>query len=144
MKNAYILIIGCSLIVCSLYCKYLSSNTNSINNITPINNEIINNIYYDDYDNVKILAQKNKQKILLIFGSSWCPYCKKLKEDQNYIEGFKQYLVCHIDIDKDKSLKNKYNIKSLPTSIILDFQGKQIDKKTGYSKQQYENWLKQK
>jgi thioredoxin-related protein len=147
MNNKTILIIGLGLIVYSLYNSY-TNNTNIIPGIPvvvvpnmPFVPELTKNIYYDEYDKCKDLASKYNKKLVLVFGADWCPYCRVLKKDIDSITGFKKYIVCFIDTDKNKELVQKYRIKGLPTSVIIDHQETELARKTGYKQADYNQWL---
>lgn len=72
---------------------------------------------------------------LLFFTADWCKYCQVAKHDLNndaeLIETIKGYDVIFLDYDVDKEFVSGYNIKTIPTFIILK-DGKQIDRKEGY------------
>ena len=101
---------------------------------------VIDYVLYDEYDKAIALSKKVKKPIVLIFGASWCPYCKDLKKDSKNIDLLKQYIVCFLDTDKQKELVNKYKIKGLPTSVILT-DGAESARKSGYKRPDYETWL---
>jgi len=79
------------------------------------------------------------KKILLVFGSEWCGYCTILKRDLKDMK-LDGYVVCVVDVDQRPDLKRLYNTRLLPTSVILK-EGKEVGRKQGYSKDQYEKWL---
>lgn len=142
--NKTIIIIGLFLIVGSLYIKHKEAPEISDKpNIPPIllPDTITKNIYYDEYNKCKDLASKYNKKLVLVFGADWCPYCRVLKKDINNITGFKKYIVCIIDTDKNKELVEKYKIKGLPTSVIIDSKENELARKTGYKLADYNEWL---
>ena len=84
------------------------------------------------------LAQEDSN-VLVIFGTEWCGYCNKLKRDINSL-GFDDYTVCVVDADTRKDLRDKYGVKSYPTSIIVR-NNKEVSRISGYDKEDYEKWL---
>lgn len=108
---------------------------------TPNKPILKDNIFYDEYDKAKKLSIDYDKKLVLVFGADWCPYCKDLKRDVKEIQGFSKYIVCFINTDKNKELVQKNKIRSLPTSIVFDTKDNELGRKTGYKKQDYENWL---
>lgn len=86
------------------------------------------------------LSKLHKKSLVLIFGASWCPYCKDLKKDIQSIKSFEKTIVCLLDVEKNEKLVNKYGIKGLPTSIIINHD-KEKSRKSGYKKHDYETWL---
>lgn len=74
-------------------------------------------------------------KTLLIFSADWCKYCQIAKNDINtdaqLSETVKEYEVVILDYDLDKDAVNGYNIKTIPTFIILE-NNKELRRKIGY------------
>lgn len=141
--NNYWLYIGLFLVAYACYQKYTDSpmvpNIPAIIIPTP---SLTKNIYYDEYDKCKDLAKRHDKKIVLIFGADWCPYCRDLKKDVNNITEFNNYIVCFIDTDKNKTLVDQYRVRGLPTSVIIDHEEKELNRKSGYKKDSYNEWLK--
>lgn len=89
-------------------------------------------------------AQEQDKKLLLIFGAEWCKYCVYLKNDleKQGDQILDNYVVCYVDYDKNKELAQKYNVKSLPYSIIIKGQ-REIKRLKGYSSFNfYRSWVK--
>jgi thioredoxin-related protein len=102
------------------------------------------NIVYDDLEKAIILASIHERNIVVIFSADWCPYCVKLKKQTDNLQSLKQYIVCILDVDKkDKNHKaiNLLRPKSLPTSIIIDKNSKELSRITGYRERDYITWL---
>lgn len=92
-------------------------------------------------ENYNEAIETENKNVVLIFTADWCGACKNLKNNLNNLD-FLNYTICFVNVDENKNLKNKYNVKSLPTSIIL-FNKKIVDKKIGFEKESYNLWLKQ-
>lgn len=90
------------------------------------------------------LSKKTKQPILLIFGSDNCGFCKSLMSDisnNKLSPEIDPYIICYINVSKEKKYKNEYNVNMIPDSrVIID--SKEIDKSVGYTKEQYKSWIK--
>lgn len=116
--------------------KYVESpNVRTVpKKLEPISKDPVFIKKYEDAINVS----KNKP-LLIIFGADWCGACKRLKKEINQFD-LTNYVICFVNVDERKDLKNKYNINSYPTSIIIK-EEKIIDKTIGYSRSNYENWL---
>lgn len=112
------------------------------NDIKPVETSTEKNNFVTDYNLALSLAKDTKQEIVVIFSASWCGHCTHLKKDLPLVEGFDNKIICIIDSDKNKKLSREYQVRSLPTSIILDNQGKEISRMKGYDKESYEVWLK--
>ena len=65
---------------------------------------------------------ESKPKVL-VFSADWCLPCKMVKkwmnEDKDVISAFSHYDVRKYDFDVDKTQVAKYNIKRIPTFVIL-------------------------
>jgi thiol-disulfide isomerase/thioredoxin len=106
-------------------------------------------ILYDNYVKSLELGKYFKKKTIIIFSADWCGYCKKLKENIEQLDQPNDYVICilNVDLQDNKYLLEKYKIKSLPTSIILDTtlgEPSEISRKTGFNKSDYIQWVKQK
>lgn len=137
IQNKLLLIAG---LCCIIFAMYQKAKTNVV---IPNKNklELTTNIFYDELEKCQSLAESYDKKIILIFGTDWCPYCKELKRNINNIQGISRYLVCIIDTDKNKILTEKFQIKALPTSIIIDYKNNELSRKMGYVQVDYEKWL---
>ena len=69
------------------------------------------------------------------FGATWCGPCKTFKPVMNEIAG-EGYSVQFIDIDQQQDLSARYNVRSVPTTVIEE-NGIEVDRIIGsVSKQQ--------
>jgi hypothetical protein len=72
---------------------------------------------------------------LIVFSADWCAYCQKAKSDINndpeLSEIVKKYYVVTADFDVDKELVEVYNVKSIPTFVVIN--GNAVTKKVGYN-----------
>jgi len=64
---------------------------------------------------------------LLTFGSDWCSSCKTLKSALKNLQIESE----DFDIDMHSQTFKKYSIKSLPTMVLLDNNGEEIQRLTG-------------
>jgi thioredoxin-related protein len=83
-----------------------------------------------------VLAFDNNKKTLLIFSADWCGPCRTMKQDLNIDKNLssiiKEYDIIEIDYDVDKDVVAGYNIKVVPSFVIMH-QGKELGRKTGYN-----------
>jgi len=117
-----------------LFCLILLC-TNLYSNDTLIINSI---------DVAKEISTETNKPLLVIFGADYCVYCDILKNDilnKKLSPNIDNYVVCYVDIQKDKISKVKYNISTIPDSIIID-SNKTKSRQTGYSIEKYKTWLK--
>jgi thioredoxin-related protein len=137
-------IIVFGLILLLVYKEYRPQNIPTIIDNIPkiVVPDLKDNIVYDDLNKSIELASKHNRKVLIIFGADWCPYCKTLKKDISTLF-IQKYVVSIIDIDKNSDIVDEFKIKGLPTSVVIDSNKKELARKIGYKKQEYEDWLKQ-
>ena len=83
-----------------------------------------------------VFAYESQKKTLLIFSADWCQYCQVAKNDINtnnkLSEVVKSYDIIELDHAVDKDAFTGYNIKTLPTFVIMQ-NGKEIGRITGYN-----------
>lgn len=68
-------------------------------------------------------------KEVLKFSASWCGPCKMLAMTINELED-SSLSIKNIDIDEQLDLATKYNIRSVPTMVILE-DDVEVKRKTG-------------
>lgn len=83
---------------------------------------------------LQAFSDEEKRPTLIIFSADWCSSCKKAKEDINtdkiLSETIKNYYIVMADYDIDKDLVDGYNVKKIPTFVIIN-KG-MVNKKIGY------------
>jgi thioredoxin-related protein len=102
------------------------------------------------YDEALKKSKNEKKPILIYFkGSDWCAPCKVIDTELFGSQRFKELsdkslVLLEVDIPKQIDLlpvekmtdnyylKSKFNIKSFPTILIVDYKGKVIAEKKGY------------
>ena len=106
--------------------------------------------YLTDLEAGKKKAAAEQKALLVKFtGSDWCPPCIKLNnevfKDATFKEGIeKNFVVVVLDYPRktplpaaqtatNKKLAKKYNIKSYPTVMLMDAEGKAFRSIPGYS-----------
>jgi thiol-disulfide isomerase/thioredoxin len=89
-----------------------------------------------DYSSALQLAQKSGKPILIDFQASWCPPCREMEKevwiDQKLVEQSKKFVCISIDVDRNKEIATKYNVKVLPTIIFADSWGNKLTRNEGY------------
>ena len=86
------------------------------------------------------LSKENDKDIFIDFSAIWCGNCKLLKDNvlldeklKSYID--ENYIFVEIDVDKDKELAQKYNVRWIPWITIID-----SDENIIYTKNKFSNF----
>jgi thioredoxin-related protein len=73
-------------------------------------------------------AKTGGKPLFIMLYAEWCPHCNQMKKevfsDPNVMAFLKENYVCswkNIEKEEGLALKNKYNTKSLPTFLFLDY-----------------------
>lgn len=90
------------------------------------------------YSVVMAKAKLEGSRVVLVFGAGWCVWCQRLesetltaskvksKMDEMKVVKFK------VDIEKNKDIAFKYNIKSIPVLLLVDGDEKVFGRHDGY------------
>ena len=73
-------------------------------------------------------------KKILYYTASWCGPCKQLAPIMESLKGQINYQ--KIDIDQNQELSIKHSIRSVPTLVLIDENGKEISRKIGLQQPQ--------
>jgi len=102
-----------------------------------------------DYAKAIETAKSENKAILLDFtGSDWCGWCMKMKQETLDTAQFKHYaqknlVLVELDFPKQKAqseqekeknhqLKNQFQVHGYPSFVLLDKDGKELGRLTGY------------
>jgi thiol:disulfide interchange protein DsbD len=95
--------------------------------------------YYSD--SVYNDAINNNEKMIIDFYADWCIPCKELDaltfSDEKVIEKSKSFTAIKVDMTKTLSeeteiLRQKFEIRGMPTVLIIDSQGTEVERITGF------------
>jgi len=113
-----------------------------------------------DFEKAKAQAAKQGKPILMEFtGSDWCPPCKALHKNVLVKDVFKKEMPKHFvllkldnprdkskqtpeEIEQYKKLSKEYKVTGVPSIFLADVEGKPFFKKSGYSNQPADAWVK--
>jgi thioredoxin-related protein len=102
----------------------------------------------ESYEDAIDLSNDTDNNIFIYFGANWCKYCVMMKNNTFENKEVKEYLlknfiVLHVDVDKNKDLKEKYNVRELPQLVVIDKNEKIIKRISGYkSPDKFLKWIK--
>ncbi len=113
-----------------------------------------------DFDGSLTKAKAEKKPLLVLFtGSDWCPPCKMLHKKIFESKEFEEYAKDNIVLVKadfpkrkknklspelqknNQELARKFGVRGFPTVLILDNDGKVIDKKVGHTRLSVEEYI---
>ena len=88
---------------------------------------------------VMVLLMPEHKNIIIQASASFCNPCQQAKR---YIKSIKaEDKVVYIDIEENEALVAEYKIKNLPTFILLDFDGKEVERFVGFDKNKIDEML---
>ena len=80
-------------------------------------------------------------KHMLYFTADWCNPCKKVRPIVEELKREEAISVLYVDVDDNIELCETYEIKSIPTFIILD-EGLEINRMTGAkTKEEFQKFI---
>lgn len=102
-----------------------------------------------DFAKAQAQAKSENKSLLLDFtGSDWCGWCIKMDKEVLKTKEFKDYaaknlVLVEVDFpnskhlakqvkEQNEELKNKYKAEGFPTFVLLDKEGKELGRQTGY------------
>ncbi|MFV8250767.1 thioredoxin family protein [Bdellovibrio bacteriovorus] len=86
----------------------------------------------NDLEAAKVLAAKSKKNLLVDYGAPWCPACVRLETEVFGTKAFKSVtkdfilVALNADMTVNKSFGKQYNIKAIPTVLILKPDGTEL------------------
>ncbi|WP_298310507.1 thioredoxin family protein [uncultured Aquimarina sp.] len=100
-----------------------------------------------DFELGRAIAIEQKKWMVVDFWASWCGPCKRMDSklwQTTAINSIKDnFVFVKVNFDRKREFAKYFNIKSLPTVLIMDPNKAVIDRKTGYRHtDEYINWFK--
>jgi thiol-disulfide isomerase/thioredoxin len=85
-------------------------------------------IQWQPYEAGLAAAKKDKKPVMLIFYTEWCPHCanfSKVFHDDKVVEKSKQFVMIHLDKDKNAEISRKYTPDGeyIPRTYFLSSDG---------------------
>lgn len=81
-------------------------------------------------------AKETGRPIMIDFYADWCGPCKMLDaqtySDDRVAEASTNLVMVRIDVDRNQPLSSRYGVQSIPTILVLNAEGKEIDRAVGF------------
>ncbi len=88
------------------------------------------------YDEALKKSGETGRPVFVVFGATWCGWCKKMdneslpsKEVQDVL---RNYIIVHVDTEKDKVTPAKFSVVGLPSYVITNHKGQNLKFGSGY------------
>jgi uncharacterized protein len=97
------------------------------------------NIVWGSYSDAVFTQAKNQHRLVLLFvKSDSCPWCRKQTNitfnNAAVIQAVNaNYLAVKVDVDKERSIAERYSVSDLPTVLILDANHHVVNTLSGYN-----------
>lgn len=89
-----------------------------------------------DYEKAVALALKENKPLFIKFETTWCGPCHKMTSlvfsAQTVVDAAKDVVCLKVDGDKHKDLVEKYKVVGYPHLLLLDSNGKELKRASGY------------
>ena len=93
-------------------------------------------VFLSDYEEALALAKKEDKRVVIDFVTTWCGPCKMMDRlvysSQPIYEKSDDVIFLKLDGDDERELNKQYQIKAYPTVILLDSDGQEIRRRSGY------------
>ena len=137
-KNSFKpLLIGAALILIVISLAAARNNTPDSSAATTAAQHAGDEIeWLTDLDAALAKSKETGRPVMVDFFATWCPPCKMLDaqtySDSRVIEASKNWIMVRIDVDKNKALAQQYQISSIPTIVVLQPDGKEVNRTAGF------------
>lgn len=89
-----------------------------------------------DYDAALAQARADGKPVVIDFFATWCGPCKMMERDTftdaNVQKRVADFVPLKIDVDRQPEIAQRYGIEGLPTTMVVDAEGKPVTTAVGY------------
>jgi len=90
---------------------------------------------HDDLEGALVIAAETGKPVFVDMYADWCGPCRMLADEyfvrDDYKEVLSQCVLVKINIDNYQDLAARYSVQSIPTLILMDSEGNELDRITG-------------
>lgn len=101
---------------------------------------------FHSYSDAMEIAKNQDKMVYVLFGSEHCPWCHKQKDvlaKSDVVEALSEYVICYVDVSTERNIADKYRVRAIPVSAILDSDERLVQKNVGYMEEsKFLNWLR--
>lgn len=95
-----------------------------------------NLVWLHDYRQALEAAARENKAVLVDFYADWCGWCREMDtktySDARVQELAPQLIWLKVNTEKDKGTPQRYGVTALPTTILLDSQGREMKRMEGF------------
>ena len=138
MKNSFKpLLVGAALFLIVIGLTAARNNTSDSSSVTATAQHAGDEIaWLTDLDAALAKSEETGRPVMVDFFATWCPPCKMLDaqtySDSRVIKASKNWIMVRIDVDKNRALAEQYEISSIPTIVVLQPDGNEVNRTAGF------------
>ena len=92
--------------------------------------------WFTDLPSALAKAKETGQPIMIDFYADWCGPCKMLDaetySDDRVAAASTNLVMVRIDVDQNQPLSSRYRVESIPTIVVLNAEGAEINRTVGF------------